>query len=75
MSHEPGSGQLKIRGALGKTLGVPLFHGEGGQLTLVPDTFWEAVLERSGGPEMTPEQSAKFWAEHEPKMLPPDDEP
>lgn len=47
----------------------------GGELTLVPDTSWEAILERSGGRDMTPEESAKFWAEHEPKMLPPDDEP
>lgn len=47
----------------------------GGELTLVPDTSWEAMLERSGGREMTPEESARFWAEHEPDMLPPDDEP
>lgn len=38
----------------------------GGELTLVPDTSWEAILERSGGREMTPEESAEFWAEHEP---------
>ncbi len=47
----------------------------GGELTLVPDTSWEAILERSGGREMTPEESAGFWREHEPHMLPPDDEP
>lgn len=47
----------------------------GGELTLVPDTSWEAILERSGGQEMTAEESAEFWREHEPHMLPPDDEP
>ncbi len=47
----------------------------GGELTLVPDTSWEAILERSGGREMTSEESAQFWREHEPHMLPPDDEP
>lgn len=47
----------------------------GGELTLVPDTSWEAILERSGGREMTSEESAEFWREHEPQMLPPDDEP
>jgi hypothetical protein len=47
----------------------------GGELTLVPDTSWEAILERSGGQELTPEEFAEFWAEHEPHMLPPDDEP
>ncbi len=47
----------------------------GGELTLVPDTSWEAILERSGGRELTPEESAEFWHEHDPHMLPPDDEP
>jgi hypothetical protein len=47
----------------------------GGELTLVPDTSWEAILERSGGREMTSGESAEFWREHEPQMLPPDDEP
>jgi hypothetical protein len=47
----------------------------GGELTLVPDTSWKAILERSGGRELTPEESAEFWREHEPHMLPPDDEP
>lgn len=47
----------------------------GGELTLVPDTSWQAVLERSGGQELAPGESAAFWAEHEPHMLPPDDEP
>jgi hypothetical protein len=44
-------------------------------VTLVPDTSWEVILERSGSREMTPEESAEFWREHEPRMLPPDDEP
>jgi hypothetical protein len=47
----------------------------GGELTLVPDTSWKAILERSGGREMNPDESAEFWTEHEPHMLPPDDEP
>jgi hypothetical protein len=41
-----------------------------GELTLVPDTSWDAILERSGGREVTPEESAEFWHEHEPHMLP-----
>jgi hypothetical protein len=47
----------------------------GGEFPLVPDTSWEAILERSGGREMTSEESAEFWREHESHMLPPDDEP
>lgn len=47
----------------------------GGELTLVPDTSWEGILERSSGRDMTPEESAAFWRENEPHMLPPDDEP
>jgi len=43
-------------------------------MTLVPDTSWEAILERSGGREQTQEESTEFWREHEPHMLPPDDE-
>jgi hypothetical protein len=43
-------------------------------MTLVPDTSLEAILERSGGRELTQEESAEFWREHEPHMLPPDDE-
>jgi hypothetical protein len=49
---------------------------EGGELTLVTGgTSWEAILEHSGGGEITPEESAEFWREHEPHMLPLDDEP
>lgn len=47
----------------------------GGELTLVPDTSWEAILERSGARESTAEESAAFWREHEPHMLAPDGEP
>jgi hypothetical protein len=47
----------------------------GGELTLVPDTSWEAILERAGARDPTPEEAAEFWREHEPHMLPPDDEP
>ncbi len=47
----------------------------GGELTLVPDTSWTGILERSGGRELTSEESTEFWREHEHDMLPPDDEP
>jgi hypothetical protein len=47
----------------------------GGELTLVPDTSWAAILERSGGRELTTEESAEFWREYGPQMLPPDGEP
>lgn len=46
-----------------------------GELTLVPDTSAEAIRDRAGLLDPTPEQSAAFWDEHEPHMLPPDDEP
>lgn len=36
------------------------------------DLSWKAILARSGGREMTPEESKAFWAEHGPHMLPPD---
>jgi hypothetical protein len=45
-----------------------------GELTLVPDTSWKAILARGGGRELTPEESAAFWAEHGPHMDPPDGE-
>jgi len=48
--------------------------GPGGEITLVPDTSWKAILARGGGRELTPEESAAFWAEHGPHMLPPDGE-
>lgn len=47
----------------------------GGELTLVPDTSWGAMLERSGGRELTSEESSEFWSEYGPLMLPPDGEP
>jgi hypothetical protein len=42
---------------------------------LPPDTSWEAILERAGARDPTPEEAAEFWREHEPYMLPPDNEP
>jgi hypothetical protein len=45
-----------------------------GRLVLVPDTSAEAIRERAGLLDPTPEQAEAFWAEHEPQMLPPDDE-
>lgn len=47
----------------------------GGELTLAPDTSAEAIRERGGLLDPTPEQAKTFWSEHEPHMLPPDDEP
>jgi len=49
-------------------------EGPGGELTLVPDTSWKAILARSGGKELTPQQWEDFLAEHGPHMLPPDSE-
>jgi hypothetical protein len=46
-----------------------------GELTLVPDTSAEAIRERAGLLDPTPEQAEAFWRENEPHMLPPDDEP
>jgi hypothetical protein len=46
-----------------------------GELTLAPDTSADAIRERAGLLDSTPEQSEAFWREHEPHMLPPDDEP
>jgi hypothetical protein len=46
-----------------------------GELTLVPDTSAEAIRERAGLIDPTPQQSETFWREHEPLMLPADDEP
>lgn len=47
----------------------------GGELTLAPDTSWSAIVERSGGRELTSEESAEFRREYAPLMLPPDGEP
>jgi hypothetical protein len=46
-----------------------------GELRLVPDTSAEAIRGRAGLLDPTPEQSESFWREHEPHMLPLDDEP
>jgi hypothetical protein len=46
-----------------------------GELTLASDTSWAAIVERSGGRELTSDESAKFQREYGPVMLPPDDEP
>ncbi len=45
-----------------------------GSLVLVPDTSWRAILARSGGKELTPQQWEDFLVEHGPHMLPPDGE-
>jgi hypothetical protein len=52
-----------------------------GRLVLVPDpddpyptVTWAAILERSGGRELTPEESAEFWREYGPHIGPPDGE-
>jgi len=52
-------------------------QGPRGDLRLVPDsewTAWDERLARHGERRMTPEESAAFWAEHGPHMLPPDGE-
>jgi hypothetical protein len=45
-----------------------------GRILLAPDTSMEAIRERAGLLDPTPEQAEAFWQEHEPHMLPPDDE-
>jgi hypothetical protein len=45
-----------------------------GELTIVPDTTWAAMLERSGGRNATPEEWDAFMSEYGPQMLPPDRE-
>jgi hypothetical protein len=45
-----------------------------GSLTLVPDTSWKAIKERSGGREATKEEWESFMSEHGPHMLPADGE-
>lgn len=47
----------------------------GGELTLAPDTSWSAIVERSGGRELTPDESAEFQSDYASLMLPPDGEP
>ncbi len=50
-----------------------------GRLVLVPEgayptVTWAAILKRSGGRELTPEEFEQFMAEHGPYMGPPDGE-
>lgn len=45
-----------------------------GSLTLVPDTSWKAIKERSGARDATKEEWESFLAEHGSNMLPPDGE-
>jgi hypothetical protein len=45
-----------------------------GTLTLVPDTAWKAIKERSGARDASKEEWENFLAEHGSSMLPPDDE-
>ncbi|MGB7685007.1 MAG: hypothetical protein WBL45_04415 [Solirubrobacterales bacterium] len=45
-----------------------------GSLTLVPDTSWQAIKERSGAREASKEEWESFMAEHGRDMLPPDGE-
>jgi hypothetical protein len=47
----------------------------GGEMTLVPNTSAEAIGERAGLLDPTPEQAEAFWSKNEPHILPPDDEP
>jgi hypothetical protein len=44
-------------------------------LTLAPDTSWSAIVERSGGRELTPDEAAEFQRDYASLMLPPDGEP
>jgi hypothetical protein len=46
----------------------------GGELVIAPDTSWEAISERAGGRELTPDEWERFIAEHGSEMLPPDGE-
>ena len=45
-----------------------------GSLTLMPDTSWKAIKERSGARDATKEEWQDFLAEHGSHMLPPDGE-
>jgi hypothetical protein len=45
-----------------------------GSLTLVPDTSWKAIKERSGARDASKEEWENFLAEHGSNMLPLDDE-
>lgn len=41
---------------------------------IAPDACWEAISERIGGRELTPEDWNEFLHEHGSEMLPPDGE-
>ena len=45
-----------------------------GELVIVPETEWQAMLARSGGRDATPEDVAQFLDEHGHELLPPDGE-
>ncbi len=45
-----------------------------GSLTLVPDTSWKAIKERSGARDASKEEWENFLAEHGSNMRPLDDE-
>lgn len=51
------------------------FELSGDQRKFMPDTSAEAIRERAGLLAPTPEQAEAFWHEHEPHMLPSDNEP
>lgn len=61
---------IRLSGAInGRYVGTT--GGPAASLTLLPDTSWEAILERSNGRELTPEESAEFWREHDPTCFRP----
>ena len=73
----------RIRGVIWKRIEAGHFRPERWKPTLPnpafqkarpDDTFWAARLARHGERAMTPEESAEFWREHGPHMLPPDGE-
>lgn len=45
-----------------------------GEIVLAPDTSWQAIADRAGGRELTPEEWESFKQEHSPHMLPADGE-
>lgn len=45
-----------------------------GSLTLMPDTSWQAIKERSGARDASTEEWEGFMREHGDDMLPPDGE-
>jgi hypothetical protein len=49
-------------------------HRADGELVIAPDTSWQAISDRAGGRELTPEEWQAFLDEYGPEMLPPDGE-